>query len=104
MRAGRGRLCRFDGKTWQSYNRAGQSEGVYSITLNPKENPKEIDLSIVRAKGGKILIRGIYVFEKDQLVVCWSSTRKQSVRPRDFTTAGGDDEFRIFVLERKKKT
>jgi uncharacterized protein (TIGR03067 family) len=97
-----GRVFKFEGNTWQSYNRSGQSEGVYTFTLRPKEDPREIDLKITK-NGKRILILGIYAFDKDKLILSCSSNRDRSIRPKDFIQAGGDDAIRIFVLTRKKK-
>ena len=94
-----GAWIRFDGNTWQQFNVAGNQEtGMRPFKLRPKENPKEIDFLRDQKT---IQMRGIYVFEKDQLKFCWGPDR-DSPRPKDFK-GGGKDQIRVFVLERKKK-
>ena len=98
-----GTLMKFEKNTWQSYNRSGQSEGVYTVVLRPDKVPKEIDLTIIRPKAGKVVVQGIYSFGKDQLILAVSGSRDKNVRPKSFDAViGGDNDVRVFVLDRKK--
>lgn len=98
-----GHLQKFEKSTWQSYNRSGQSEGVYTIVIRPEKMPKEIDFTIIKPKAGKILMRGIYSFSNDQLIIAISANRNMNVRPEAFDVIGGPTDIGITILERKKE-
>jgi len=65
----------------------------FATAIDPSKSPKTIDLT---AKA--VIIRGIYKFEGDELVLCLSIGAN---RPTDFTTkVGGDTE--LFTLKRSR--
>lgn len=72
----------------------GEIKAEDRYTLNPKADPKTIDLS--GKEGRKAL--GIYSLEGDRLRICW--TERGETRPREFATKPGSG-FDLWVLKRE---
>ncbi len=96
-----GRTVKIVGDTIQTYNHAGESEGIFSFRLDPTKTPKQIDLSRTR-DGREQTVYGIYALENGKLRLCWSARKDGGTRPADFNTVGTINEFRAYVLERQK--
>jgi uncharacterized protein (TIGR03067 family) len=75
---------------------AGQ-ERTYRFKLDPAKNPKEIDLT--RESSPKDVIKGIYKFDGDKLVVCRALTSGVE-RPKEFKST---DRIGISEYKRKEK-
>jgi uncharacterized protein (TIGR03067 family) len=88
-----------DGK---SIGRMMENEFRFTITVNPRANPKTIENhhETGEQKGKKQY--GIYKLERDRFTVCMTpGGAAKSDRPRDFTTKGTSNV--VFVFERVKK-
>jgi uncharacterized protein (TIGR03067 family) len=87
-----------DGK---STGQTPQAEFQFTMTVNPKKNPKTIDnLHESGDQKGKKQY-GIYKLEGDKFTVCMTPPgAAQSDRPKDFTTKDATNV--VFVFERVK--
>jgi uncharacterized protein (TIGR03067 family) len=66
--------------------------------LDPSKKPAHID--IIANEGGKeVMIPGIYMFDGDNLKVCFSGPGEK--RPTEFATQGGSNEM-LVVMKREK--
>jgi uncharacterized protein (TIGR03067 family) len=88
-----------DGK---STGRTPQGEFQFTMTVNPKKNPKTIEnLHESGEQKGKRQY-GIYKLEGDKLTVCMTPRgAAEADRPKDFTTK--DATCVVFVFERVKE-
>ena len=74
----------FRGDTWSEAEPDGKPPKLfYKLRLNPSTSPKSIDL--VRDDVGETL-RGIYLIERDTLVICLNGEKRQTQRPTRFRT------------------
>jgi uncharacterized protein (TIGR03067 family) len=74
----------------------GKDENV-SFTLNPKKNPREIDMTV---KGEKKKIPGIYKVDSTTLTLCFSKAGKDP-RPKTFDTKD-KASYTLIVFKRVK--
>jgi uncharacterized protein (TIGR03067 family) len=75
--------------------RPSGGEDPASYKIDPKKNPKEIDITPMM--GADLVVRGIYKFEKGQLIL--HASKPGSERPKKF-----DDKSDVtLILEREKK-
>jgi uncharacterized protein (TIGR03067 family) len=77
---------------------AGRND-VATFTIDPKADPKTIDLK-VQEKDQVLSLKGIYKLEKDKLTICIGLADAE--RPKEFKSAKGSKRG-LFVLERVKK-
>lgn len=91
----KGRTLVFKDGAFTTYD--GDVEGrTLTFTLNPKANPKEIDLD----RGGDgVKALGIYQIEKDELKLCYAEPKES--RPTKFESAAGNRTF-LLVMKRVK--
>jgi uncharacterized protein (TIGR03067 family) len=78
-----------------------KKEYPVTFTLDPKQDPKHIDMFIPDDSGTPQLSKGIYRIEGDKLIIC----RRQAPggdRPRNFVSSATSDEF-VVTWERKTK-
>jgi uncharacterized protein (TIGR03067 family) len=76
---------------------SGNTEGDEAMpacdyTLNVLRNPREIDIVVGPPDG---LVRGIYSFEADELVICFRHGGSKGPRPKTFTTGADPDLIQI---------
>jgi uncharacterized protein (TIGR03067 family) len=71
------------------------AKGPY--TVDPDRKPKELDI-VLNIKGQKDLIKAIYDFDGDQLLVSWIYGRP---RPPDFDTGKREGVFIVYVRKEK---
>lgn len=70
-----------------------------TFKLDPKQDPKHIDMLIPDESGAPRLARGIYRLDGDKLVVCRGQA-PGGERPRDFVSSATNDVF-VVTWERK---
>ena len=91
----KGRILEFGDGEFTTYD--GEKKGrTISFTLDPKADPKEIDLN---RDGGETKALGIYVIDKDELKLCYAEPGAD--RPKKFESAAGDKIF-LLVMKRMK--
>jgi uncharacterized protein (TIGR03067 family) len=69
--------------------------------LDPKQDPKHIDMWLAQDGGEPQLSKGIYSIEKDKLVICRGQAAGGE-RPRNFVSSAANDHF-VVTWERKAK-
>lgn len=81
----------------------GVKKKEYPVTfkLDPKQNPKHIDMFIPGDSGEAQLSKGIYKFEGDKLIICRGQAAGGE-RPRNFVSSATNDHF-VVTWERKAK-
>ena len=72
-----------------------------TFTLDPKQDPKHIDMLIPGDSGAPQLSKGIYKVEGDKLIICRGQA-PGGERPRNFVSSAKDDVF-VVTWERKPK-
>lgn len=72
-----------------------------SFTLDPKQDPKHIDMLIPDDSGTPQLSKGIYKIEGDKLIICRGQA-PGGERPRNFVSSATTDVF-VVTWERKPK-
>jgi uncharacterized protein (TIGR03067 family) len=78
-----------------------KKEYPVTFTLDPKQDPKHIDMLIPDDSGTAQLSKGIYRIEKDKLIICRGQA-PGGERPRNFVSSAKDDVF-VVTWERKAK-
>lgn len=78
-----------------------KKEYPVTFTLDPKQDPKHIDMLIPGDSGEPQLSKGIYKFEGDRLIICRGQAPGGD-RPRSFVSRAKDDVF-VVTWERKPK-
>jgi uncharacterized protein (TIGR03067 family) len=68
------------------------------FTVDPSKKPAHID---IRPSKGQKLVQGIYKFEKDQLILCFTMA-KDAMRPTTFASSQ-KPRTTLAVLQRAKK-
>jgi uncharacterized protein (TIGR03067 family) len=79
--------------------REGNRNDTATFTIDPKTDPKTIDLK-AQEKDQVIFLKGIYKLEKDKLTICIGLAEAE--RPKEFKSVKGGKRG-LFVLERVKK-
>ncbi len=70
-----------------------------SLSLNPLIDPKQYDTELLEGQLQGMVIRGIYKFEGDTLVTCWSNPGR--LRPKSFATTP-DSGLRLTTWRRAR--
>ena len=78
-----------------------KKEYPVTFTLDPKQDPKHIDMLVPGDDGTPQLAKGIYRIEGDKLIVCRGQAPGGD-RPRNFVSSATDDVF-VVTWERKAK-
>src|SRR5690349_232171 len=78
-----------------------KKEYSVTFTLDPKQDPKHIDMLIPNDSGTPQLARGIYKIDGDKLVICRGQAPGGD-RPRNFVSSAANDVF-VVTWERKAK-
>ena len=76
--------------------RPNRRTGVYTLKLNPKSNPKEVDLSANRLVNESL--KGIYKIEGGKLFFCYAYNPELD-RPKKFKTDLGENYY-LYVLKK----
>lgn len=71
-----------------------------TFTLDPKQDPKHIDMLIPNDSGTPQLSKGIYKIDGDKLIICRGQAPGGD-RPRNFVSSATND---VFVVTWEKKT
>jgi uncharacterized protein (TIGR03067 family) len=71
-----------------------------TFTIDPKANPKTIDIRVMEKGGKEVAVKGIYKLEKDKLTICYSF--EDAARPKEFKSEA-NSKTGLLVLERVKK-
>jgi uncharacterized protein (TIGR03067 family) len=79
----------------------GKRDETQPFAIDPKADPKTIDLLPEVNDGKAPTFPGIYKLEKDKLTICFS-TRLRFDRPKEFKSEKGSS-VSLLVLERMKK-
>jgi uncharacterized protein (TIGR03067 family) len=91
----KGRILKFGDGEFTTYD--GDEKGrTIAFTLDPKADPKQIDLN---RDGGETKALGIYAMDKDELKICYAEPGAE--RPKDFESKAGSKVF-LLVLKRMK--
>ncbi len=78
-----------------------KKEYPVTFTLDPKQDPKHIDMMIPNDSETPQLSKGIYKFEGDKLIICRGQAPGGD-RPRNFVSSAKDNVF-VVTWERKPK-
>jgi uncharacterized protein (TIGR03067 family) len=78
-----------------------KKEYPVKFKLDPKQDPKHIDMWLPQESGEPQLSKGIYSIEKDKLVICRAQAAGGE-RPRNFVSSAANDHF-VVTWERKAK-
>jgi uncharacterized protein (TIGR03067 family) len=78
-----------------------KKEYPVTFTLDPKQDPKHIDMMIPDDSGKPQPSKGIYKIEGDKLIICRGQA-PGGERPRSFASSAKDDVF-VVTWERKPK-
>jgi len=78
-----------------------KKEYSVTFTLDPKQDPKHIDMHIPDGSGTPRLSKGIYKIEGDKLIICRGQAPGGD-RPRNFISSATNDDF-VVTWERKLK-
>jgi uncharacterized protein (TIGR03067 family) len=78
-----------------------KKEYPVTFTLDPKQDPKHIDMMIPDDSGTPQLSKGIYKIDGDKLIICRGQAPGGD-RPRNFVSSAKDDVF-VVTWEKKAK-
>jgi uncharacterized protein (TIGR03067 family) len=78
-----------------------KKEYSVTFTLDPKHDPKHIDMFIPDGSGTPQLSKGIYKIEGDKLIICRGQAPGGD-RPRNFISSATNDDF-VVTWERNLK-
>jgi uncharacterized protein (TIGR03067 family) len=78
-----------------------RKEYQVSFTLDPKQDPKHIDMLMPDDSGTPQLSKGIYKFDGEKLMICRGQAAGGD-RPRNFVSSATNDVF-VVTWERKSK-
>lgn len=76
-----------------------KKEYTVTFTLDPKQDPKQIDMLIPNDSGTPQLSKGIYKIDGDKLIICRGQA-PGGERPRNFVSSAAND---VFVMTWEKK-
>lgn len=78
-----------------------KKEFPVAFTLDPKQDPKHIDMLIPNDSGTPQLSKGIYKIDGDKFIVCRGQAPGGD-RPRNFVSSAANDHF-VVTWEKKPK-